>query len=129
MNPAPQGMALVEALVATAVLGIGLLGATQLTLKAMASAHDTRQRTVAQLLAQEAMDCAQTGSTCPAQDSTVVQGLRYTRQTRITPRGNGVLDIEVTVQWASPQDGAARGTPARLVWHGSVSPLPGWVGR
>jgi prepilin-type N-terminal cleavage/methylation domain-containing protein len=129
MKHPQQGMALIEALVASAVLGIGLLGATQLTLKALQTATDTRQRGVAQLLAQEAMDCALSGTTCPSQDSTEVQGVRYTRQTRITPRGNAVQDVQVTVQWASPQAFAGSAEPASLVWHSSASPMPGWVGR
>lgn len=129
MKPAQQGMALIEALVASTVLGIGLLGATQLTLKAMQAAQESRQRGVARLLAQEAMDCALSRSPCPAQDSTEVQGLRYDRLTRTTPRSDGLQDIEVTVQWASPLGGTARGEPARLVWRSSVSQLPGWVGQ
>lgn len=129
MKDEQQGMALIEALVASAVLGIGLLGATQLTLKALQTATDTRQRGVAQLLGQEAMDCALSGTTCPAQDSTEVQGVRYTSQTRISPRGNGVQDVQVTVQWASPQTVAGSTESARLVWHSSASPVPGWVAR
>ena len=135
MKHAQQGMALIEALVASAVLGMGLLGATQLTLKAMQTATDTRQRGVAQLLAQEAMDCALSGATCPSQDSVQVQGVRYTRQTRISPRatpGGGALqDIQVTVQWAAvtPWAEGSNAGQTSLVWHSSVSPLPGWVGR
>ena len=54
---AQQGMALIEALIASAVLGIGLVGATQLALKTLHMASASRQHTVAQHLAQEAMDC------------------------------------------------------------------------
>jgi len=129
MKLAQQGMALIEALVASTVLGIGLLGATQLTLKAMQAAQESRQRGVARLLAQEAMDCALSRSPCPTQGSTEVQGLRYERLTRIMPRSDGLQDIEVTVQWASPLGGTARGESARLVWRSSVSQLPGWVGQ
>jgi len=135
MKHPQQGMALIEALVASAVLGIGLLGATQLTLKALQTATDTRQRGVAHMLAQEAIDCAQSGGTCPSQDSVQVQGTRYTRQMRITPRTSpgsaGLQDVQVTVQWATaaPLAGAASGDPASLVWHSSVSQLPRWVGR
>ena len=133
MKSPQQGMALIEALVASAVLGIGLLGATQLTVKALETASQTRQRGVAQWLAQEAMDCAIARSLCATQDSTEVQGIHYLRQTRITGGGEGLQDIEVTVQWVSvsvsPQGGTAAAEPARLVWHSSVSQLPGWVGR
>ncbi len=135
MKSPQQGMALIEALVASAVLGIGLLGATQLTVKALETASQTRQRGVARLLAQEAMDCAIARSLCPAQDSTEVQGIHYLRQTRITGGGDGLQDIEVTVQWvsvsasASALGGTSAAEPTRLVWHSSVSQLPGWVGR
>lgn len=135
MKSPQQGMALIEALVASAVLGIGLLGATQLTVKALETASQTRQRGVARLLAQEAMDCAIARSLCAAQDSTEVQGIHYLRQTRITGGGDGLQDIEVTVQWvsvsasASTLGGTSAAEPARLVWHSSVSQLPGWVGR
>jgi type IV pilus modification protein PilV len=124
-----QGMALIEALVASAVLGIGLLGVTQLTLKTLQVATETRQRGVAQLLAQEALDCALSGTACPSQDSTELQGVRYTRQTRFTPRGSGVQDVQVTVQSASPKARAGSNEAASLVWNSSVSPVPGWVGR
>ncbi len=135
MKSPQQGMALIEALVASAVLGIGLLGATQLTVKALETASQTRQRGVARLLAQEAMDCAIARRLCPAQDSTEVQGIHYLRQTRITGGGDGLQDIEVTVQWvtvsasASVLGATSAAEPARLVWHSSVSQLPGWVGR
>ena len=129
MKRPQQGMALIEALVASAVLGIGLLGATQLTLRALQTSNDTRQRGVAQQLAQEGMDCVLSGSACPSQDSTEVQGVRYTRQTRVTPRSAGLQDIEVRVQWASALPGAHSAEAASLVWHSSVSQIPGWVGH
>ncbi len=102
-----QGVALVEALIASAVLGIGLVGATQLTLKTLNAASQNRQHTVAQHLAQEAMDClhvqARTGTAlCPPQETLQVQGLSYQRQARSTPRGDGALiDLHVQVQWAA----------------------------
>lgn len=141
-------MALIEALIASAVLGIGLIGATQLTLKTLYTASESRQHTVAQHLAQEAMDCLHARTAlCPAQDTIEVQGLRYERRTRRTPRGDGLVtglstaqtpgrvdDLHVTVTWtasgtrtntdtkANPSD------PHRIEWHSSVSALPGWVG-
>lgn len=129
MKHAQNGMALIEALVTSAVLGIGLLGATQLTLKAMQTSIETRQHGVAQLLAQEAMDCAVSGSACPSQYNIDVQGVRYTCQISLTPRSAGLQDIEVSVQWASPRSTASSSAPARLVWHSSISSLSGWVGQ
>jgi type IV pilus modification protein PilV len=135
-----QGMALIEALIASAVLGIGLVGATQLTLKTLNTARESRQHTVAQHLAQEAMDCLraqiQTGTSfCPAQESLQEQGVLYRRETLSTPRGDGMLhDLQVRVLWAAmgrPMDtGGGSGTTSenRIEWHSSASPLTGWVG-
>ena len=131
MKAPQQGMALIEALVASAVLGIGLLGASQLTLKALQTARDTHERQIAHMLAQEAMDCVLSRSTCPAQDSAQVQGVRYTREMQITPRSDGLQDVLVSVQWASSTPSADRlGKPGeRLQWHSSVSQVPGWLAR
>jgi Tfp pilus assembly protein PilV len=135
-------MALIEALVAATILGIGLLGAAQLTLKTLNAASESRQYTVAQQLAQEAMNClhAQTKANtllCPSQDSLEVQGVRYTRQTQYTPRGDGQLtDLMVRVQWTASgkrtpaSANANSGSPAdrHLEWHSSASALPSWLG-
>lgn len=127
-----QGMALIEALVASAVLGIGLVGATQLMLKTIASASLNRQHTVAQHLAQEAMDCLRANpSLCPAQDTIEHQGARYTRQALRTARSQGLVDLQVSVQWAtSGASSGATGSAAeqRIEWHSSASALPAWAG-
>lgn len=132
VNP-QQGMALIEALIASAVLGIGLVGATQLTLKTLHMASASRQHTVAQHLAQEAMDClhART-SLCPGEEKIQVQGVRYTRQARSTARVNGqIYDLQVSVSWAAngtnanPVAGAW--SESRIEWHSSVSALPAWA--
>jgi hypothetical protein len=128
--PSQQGVALIEALMASAVLGVGLVGAMQLTLKTLNTASTNRQHTVAQQLAQEAMDClhvqARTGlAFCPPQTSVQVQGVRYQRETRSTPRGDGALtDLHVRVQWAAPSTSSNQ----RIDWHSSTSALPGWLG-
>ncbi len=119
-------MALIEALIASAVLGIGLVGATQLTLKTLHMASQSRQHTVAQHLAQEAMDCLHAQALpCPGQEAIQVQGVRYTRQTRSTPRGDGLVnDLQVSVEWTASGTGAN----TRLEWHSSASAIPLWVG-
>lgn len=141
MTPRPgaeRGMALIEALMASAVLGIGLLGTLQLTLKTLRQANENRQHTVAQGLAQEAMDCLHVRSGgCPVRTDIQVQGVRYTRLTQSTPRDGGlIIDLQVSVEWS------VSGTPAgptaemtanhhgqkRLLWHSSVSGIPLWVG-
>jgi Tfp pilus assembly protein PilV len=129
-----QGMALIEALIASAVLGIGLVGATQLTLKTLNTASQNRQHTVAQHLAQEAMDClhvqARTGITlCPPQASLLVQGVRYEREARSKPRGDGTLiDLQVRVQWAAPGNASGTASYQHTDWHSSASSVPGWLG-
>lgn len=147
---AQQGMALIEALIASAVLGIGLVGATQLALKTLHMASASRQHTVAQHLAQEAMDCLHASANavpCPGQEVIQVQGVRYTRQTRSTPRGDGLVnDLQVSVEWtasgtrASPSSGTETGSGSganagpgstantRIEWHSSASTIPLWVG-
>lgn len=144
-HPQQQGMALVEALIASAILGIGLVGATQLTLKTLNTAKQNREHTVAQILAQEAMDClrAQTvvsgqahAAPCPGEETLQVQGVTYTRQTLSTSGGAGIaIDLHVRVTWPGPGPSgplsAATGNSGatRLVeWHSSASALPSWVG-
>lgn len=140
-----QGMALMEALIASAILGIGLVGATQLTLKTLNTATHNRQHTVAQHLAQEAMDCllaqahlmGQSNATaCPREETLQVQGVTYTRQARSSPGGTAdLIDLQVRVTW--PADGpngnpssavGSRGAPGLVEWHSSVSAVPSWLG-
>lgn len=136
--PAQRGMALIEALIAAAVLGIGLVGATQLTLKTLYTASASRQHTVAQHLAQEAMDCLQSqasAAVCPAQEDILAQGVRFTRQASSTPRGDGwVNDLQVSVEWVASGTGASNPSEpgnkprTRIEWHSSLSTVPVWVG-
>jgi Tfp pilus assembly protein PilV len=127
-----QGVALVEALIASAVLAIGLMGAAQLALKSQQTATENRQNTVGQMLALEAMDCLQAHAptaACPAQHSTVVQGTQYTRQAQISPQGQS-SDLLVQVSWPNRRVGgtsSAHSDP-QITWRSSVSTLPSWVG-
>lgn len=139
-----QGMALIEALVASAVLGIGLLAATRLTLYTLNTASDTRQHTVALSLALDVMDCHQSGRTgCPLQTSATVQGTTYSLQSQVQTRpGLALEDLQVRVQWPAvgPALGAAEGglgtgSPGQaqprmgeLVLHSSRDAVPAWLG-
>ena len=137
-----QGLVLIEALVASAILGIGLIGATQLTLKTFKSASENRQHTVAQQLAHEAMMClrtqAKTGTPlCPEQESLEVQGVRYNRNARLIPRGEGqLMDLVVRVQWQAPvrristndNPHLSSSATVQIEWHSSASALTGWLG-
>ena len=111
------------------------MGATQLTLKTLHMARESRQHTVAQHLAQEAMDClhART-SLCPGEEKIQAQGVHYTRQARSTPRGNGQIhDLQVRVSWAASSHNAnapatsGASSENHIEWHSSVSALAAWV--
>jgi Tfp pilus assembly protein PilV len=129
-----QGMALVEALIASAVLAIGLLGAAQLALKSQQTATENRQNNLGQMLALEAMDCLQVqahnpNAACLAQHSIVVQGTRYTRQAQTSPQGQ-YTDLMVQVSWPNRRVGGASSdhSDPQISWRSSVSNLPSWVG-
>jgi hypothetical protein len=143
-----NGMALIEALMASAVLAIGLMGSLQLTLKTLQKAHENRQNTVAQMLALEAMDCLHAHvhtlmAACPTSQIEVVQSIRYTRISQISPHAAGrATDLTVRVFWPDQRSaGATVGATAdglnnspnilagpQITWHSSVSALPSWVG-
>ncbi|WP_295552864.1 hypothetical protein [Limnohabitans sp. Rim8] len=137
-------MALIEALVASAVLGIGLVAATRLTLYTLNTASDTRQHTLALTLALDAMDCHQSGrSGCPLQTSVKIQGTTYSLQSQLQMRpGLALEDLQVRVQWPAvgPALGAVgvglgAGSPGQaqprigeLVLHSSRDAVPAWLG-
>lgn len=137
-----QGMALMEALVASAVLGMGLMAATRLTLYTLHTAHDTRQHTVALALALDLMDCHQSGrADCPLQTSTTVQGTTYSLQSQMQTRpGLALEDLQVRVQWPSAGPfgrqaigrmgslGPAQERTGELVLHSSRDAVPAWLG-
>lgn len=137
-----QGMALIEALVAAAVMGIGLAGATRLTLHTLQTASDTRQQGVAQTLGADAMACHQSAhSLCLMKQEVWVQGTTYTLQSQLSPRPDlALVDIEVRVQWpalvrAQPEPTGANAlsasTPPRLdqvILNSSFDQVPTWLG-
>lgn len=143
------GMALIEALVASAILGVGLLGATQLTLKTLQGARENRQHTVAQQLANEAMDCMQKPlALCAPQEEKVIHGVRYTRRSHSTAQSDAFSrDVTVSVTWSSGHSPTSTSTSSstatsstapnsnpttspqhRIEWHSRASSLPDWVG-
>ena len=133
-----RGMALIEALVASAVLGIGLAGATRLMLHALQTASDTRQNAVAHALAVDAMECHQSGrADCPLSTRVTVQGTTYTLQSQLQPRADPALvDLQVRAQWPAlgripaGVNGAAGASGQRmgeLVLHTSRDEIPAWV--
>lgn len=132
MNAAtkPQaGMAMIEALVASLVLGIGMMGAVQLTLQGLYTAADTRQRITAHGLALDAMECHQSGRTgCPLNDQITAQ-TDFTRTVTLTPRaGLALTDITVTVQWTSAARSGTTSNATQLVLRSSRASVPLWLG-
>ena len=137
-------MALIEALVASAVLGIGLAAATRLTLHTLLTASDTRQHTVALALALDAMDCHQSGRAgCALQASTPVQGTTYQLQSQVQTRpGLALEDLQVRVQWptvgpamrltgggfGADSPGLAQPRMGELTLHSSRDAVPSWLG-
>lgn len=132
MNTAakPQaGVAMIEALVASLVLGIGMMGAVQLTLQGSYTAADTRERITAHGLALDAMEChLSTPVGCPLNDQVTAQTL-FTRTVQLTPRaGLALIDISVTVRWTSMARSGTASNEQQLVLRSSRSSVPLWVG-
>lgn len=121
------GMAMVEALVASALLGLGLLGATRLTTHALGAALQTRQEVRAQALAADTLDCALFRATpCPAAETIRYQGTTYTVQLQYTPGDAGLTDVQVRVTWATGAGPSAR--DHSLSQTTRLSAMPDWVG-
>ena len=126
----PQaGMAMIEAMVASLVLGIGMMGAVQLTLQGLHTAADTRQRITAHGLALDVMECHQSARTgCPLNDQITAQTV-FTRTVTLTPRaGLTLTDITVTVQWTSAARSGTASNATQLVLRSSRASVPLWLG-
>ena len=118
------GMALVEALVASALLALGLLGATRLTTHALHAALQTRQDVQAQVLALEALDCAVARqSPCPAAAQRQQQGTTFRLEMTRTPLDAALETLQVQVQWA---DTSGQNQSIRLQTR--VSAMPDGLG-
>ena len=118
----PRGMALVEALMASALLAVGLLGATRLTTHALHAALQTRQNVQAHSLAVEALDCAVARLTpCPAATRQTLQGRDYTWTLTSSPLDATLSDIQVQVQWT---DAGGQSQSVRLQTRLSAMPDP-----
>lgn len=121
------GMAMVEALIASALLGLGLLGATRLTLHALHLLRQSAQQTQAQSLARQALDCVSalpTASPCPLQERIERAGVTYDVRLQANAAGAALTEWQVSVQWPD----ARGGDPRRLVWRTRVSALGSRLG-
>lgn len=113
-----RGTALVEALVAAALLGMGLLGASRLALHTLAHAREARAQLQAQSLAHEALDCALTAQPiCPTSPVLTLNGWRY--QTTLTRSSlePTLQELQVTVVWSPPDSQAPADALRRLSWR------------
>lgn len=120
-----RGVAMVEALVACALLALGLLGATRLSTHALAAARQTRQAEQAHALAADALECAVARqSPCPEAASVTLAGTRYEVRLQHALLSPALTEVEVQVQWTDPM----QATPRRLLWRTRVSALPGQHG-
>ena len=125
----PVGMALVEAMVASAVLAIGVLGAARLGLHALSSLRETRALAHAQSLASQALDCAMAGpSPCPANPSTVYADTRYRVTLERSALGPDLQSLQATLEWEPDGGTSSPSTPRRLIWQTRASSLSGGLG-
>lgn len=145
MNTA-RGFTLIEALVAAALLGLGILGATTLAMHSLNAGAASHQQTTALALANNAVECWRSGPTlCPASatliasgdslSATTLGGTAYTVRSAVTPTAYAQLQaIQVTVSWrptsnnaiSSNENAMAPGS-GQLVIRTRVSSVPVFV--
>jgi len=128
-----RGMSLVEVTIALAILGFGILAAAAAQLSAMKFSVESRERTEAQYLAQQALEAYMsmpasvlTANATGASYSAVVETLgpdlanglsgQYQREFKITPDATaqtvGVFTISIRVSWTGN-----RGVSENVVLH------------
>jgi prepilin-type N-terminal cleavage/methylation domain-containing protein len=120
-----RGFTLIEALIAAAVLGLGMLSVTQLTLHSLQSSAASQQQVTALSLANTAVECWRSGPVlCPASAAwsangqgeriSTRQGTHYTVRATISPTVYTQLQaLQVTVTWrpTGASAGSATDTP------------------
>jgi len=125
-----RGFTLIEALVAAALLGLGILGATTLAMHSLNAGVASHQQITALALASNAVECWRSGSTlCPASatlsasreslSSTTLNGTVYNVRSAVTPTAYAKLQsIQVTVNWR-PTTNSASGVTDNPMAQGS----------
>ena len=145
MNTA-RGFTLIEALVAAALLGLGILGATTLAMHSLNAGAASHQQITALALANNAVECWRSGPTlCPASatliasgdslSTTTLSGTAYTVRSAVTPTAYAQLQaIQVTVSWrptsnnaSSSNENAMAPGSGQLVIRTRVSSVPVFV--
>lgn len=141
-----RGFTLIEALVAAAVLGLGILSVTTLAMHSLNAIAASHQQITALALANNAVECWCSGPTlCPAsaalsagsdsQSTTTLSGTAYTVRSGVTPTAYAKLQsIQVTVSWrpVSNNTGSSNDNPmapgsGQLVIRTRVSSVPVFV--
>ena len=106
-----QGFTLIEALVAAALLGLGMMGAITLAMHSLQAAGSSRQQSTALALAQNTIDCLRSGpalctdsaalaSTGQMQETQTLSGTSYQIIGELALTGMANLQgLQVTVKW------------------------------
>lgn len=134
-----RGLSVVEALVASAVLALGLTGALRLGSQALQLGTESREQMQARLLAQNLLECqALPWPDCPSGGEQRLQGTLYRIEFERLPDPALPLDrLQVTVRWqgvlpavdTATDVGTGMGTgEMRLQLWRQVARVPRWVG-
>ena len=121
----PQGFTLIDALVAAALLGLGMMGAITLAMHSLQAAGSSRQQNTALTLAQNTIDCLRSGpSLCPEsaalvstgqiQETQTLSGTTYKIKGELSSTSMANLQgLLVTVKW-QPTGSSATDNPMSL---------------
>jgi Tfp pilus assembly protein PilV len=93
-----RGITLVEALIASVVMGAGLLALLQAHLRFHAPAEAARQRAQALQIAQRELEAVR-ASGVPAQEAEATEGV-FTLQRRVQDLGGGLQAVRFDVAWS-----------------------------
>ena len=141
-----RGFTLIEALVAAAVLGLGMAGVTLLAMQGYNTAAANRQQLTAMTLASNAVECWRSGPTlCPGASawnpgdedlrSTTASGTVYTVRSQVSATAYDSLKaLQVTVRWQPSGQSNASDNPmaqgsGQLSLSTRVSSVPVFVPR
>ena len=141
-----HGFTLIEALVAAAVLGLGMAGVTLLAMQAYNTAAANRQQLTALTLASNAVECWRSGPTlCPRASawnpgdedlrSTTASGTVYTVRSQVSATAyDNLKALQVTVRWQPSGQSNANDNPmapgsGQLSLSTRVSSVPVFVPR
>jgi type IV pilus modification protein PilV len=122
-----QGFTLIEALVAAALLGLGMMGAISLAMHSLQAVGSSQQQSTALTLAQNTIDCLRSGpalctdsaalaSSGQAQETQTLSGTAYQINSTLSSTGSAHLQgLQVTVKWqpsgsSSPHNPMAPGS-------------------